>query len=84
MKSNGCSQRFFNISISTLYEHAPCKKKYARANHMPCLTKDLLKVIMAKSRLRNNFLKIKTGEENRTLYVKQQNYCISLLSEPKA
>ena len=60
------------------------KKKYARVNHMPCLTKDLLKVIMAKSRLRNNFLKIKTGEENRTLYVKQQNYCISLLSELKA
>lgn len=60
------------------------KKKYARANHMPCLTKDLLKVIMAKSRLRNNFLKIKTDEENRTLYVKQQNYCISLLSKPKA
>ena len=60
------------------------KKKYARANHMPCLTKDLLKVIMAKSRLRNNFLKIKTDEENRTLYVKQQNYCISLLSKSKA
>ena len=84
MKSNDCFQRFFNISILTLNEHAPNKKKYAQGNHMPCLTKDLLKVIMAKSRLRNNFLKIKTDEENRTLYVKQQNYCISLLSKPKA
>ena len=32
-------------------------------------------------RLRNNFLNIKTEEESRTLYVKQQNRCGSLFSK---
>ena len=37
---------------------------------------------MARSRLRNKFLNKKT-EENRTLYVKQRNYCVSLLRKTK-
>ena len=49
---------------------------------MPFLTKDLLKVIMTRSRLRDIFLNKKT-EENRTLYVKQRNYCVSLLRKTK-
>ena len=38
-------------------------------------TKDLWKATMARFRLRNKFLNNKT-EENRTLYVKQRNYCV--------
>ena len=37
---------------------------------------------MKSSRLRNNFLKNRTGG-NKTLYTKQRNYCISLLKKPK-
>ena len=37
---------------------------------------------MKRSRLRNNFLKIRT-RENKILYTKQRNYCISLLTKYK-
>ena len=37
---------------------------------------------MKRSRLRNNFLKNKT-EQNKTLYTKQRNYCVSLLKKSK-
>ena len=49
---------------------------------MPFITKDLSKAIMKRSRLRNNFLKNRTGE-NKTLYTKQRNYCVSLLKKSK-
>ena len=71
-------QRFCDINITTLIKHAPSKKKYARWNQMFFLTKDLSKAIMARFRLCNNFLNNKT-EENRALYAKQRNYCVSLL-----
>ena len=67
-----------DINITTLNEHAPSKKKYARGNQMFFLTKDLSKAITERSRLRNKFLNNKI-EENRTLYVKQRSYCISIL-----
>ena len=71
-------QRFCDVNITTLNEHAPSKKKYARGNQMPFLTKYLSKAIATRSRLRNKFLNKKT-EEKRTLYVKQRNYRVSLL-----
>ena len=37
---------------------------------------------MKRSRLCNNFLKNRTGE-NKTLYIKQRNYCVSLLKKSK-
>ena len=49
---------------------------------MPFMTKDLSKNIMKKSRLRNKFLK-NNNEENRKLYTKQRNYCVSLLRKTK-
>ena len=49
---------------------------------MSFLTKDLSKALMTRSRLRNKFLNHKP-EENRTLYVKQRNYCVSLLRKTK-
>ena len=49
---------------------------------MPLITKDLSKAIMKRSRLRNNFLKNRTGK-NKTLYTKQWNYCVSLLKKSK-
>ena len=49
---------------------------------MPFITKYPSKAIMKRSRLHNNFLKNRTGE-NKTLYTKQRNYCISLLKKSK-
>ena len=58
------------------------REKIVRGNQMPFITKDLSKAIMKRSRLRNNFLKNRTGE-NKTLYTKQRNYCVSLLKKSK-
>ena len=69
-------QRFYDIDINILNRHAPHKIKHARGNQMPFITKDLSKAIMKRSRLCNNFLKNRMGE-NKTLYTKQRNYCIS-------
>ena len=50
---------------------APIKKKYARGNQMPFMTKELSKEIMLRSRLRNKFLIDKT-DENHFLYTQQE------------
>ena len=46
------------------------------------ITKYLSKAITKRSRLRNNFLKNRT-RENKTLYTKQRNCCVSLLKKSK-
>ena len=63
-------------------KHAPRKKKYARGNQMPFFTKQLSKEIMTISRLRNKYLRNR-NEDNRALYVKQRNYCVSLLRKSR-
>ena len=68
--------------MDTLNSFAPIKKKYARGNQMPFMTKNLSKEIMTRSRLRNKYLKHKT-EENRLLYTQQRNKCVSLLRKTK-
>ena len=75
-------QRFCDININILNRPALRNRKLARGNQMPFITKDLSKAIMKRSRLRNNFLKNKT-EQNKTLYTKQRNYCVSLLKKSK-
>ena len=47
------------------------KKKNVRGNQMPFIAKELSKEIMARSRLRNNDLIDKTGE-NRFLYTQKK------------
>ena len=71
-------KRFCELSVSILNKHAPRKKSYARGNHMPFFTKELSKEIMTRSRLRKKYLKNR-NEENRAIYVKQRNYCVSLI-----
>ena len=70
------------VTMDTLNLFAPIKKKYARGNQMPFMTKDLSKEMMTRSRLRNKYLKDKT-EENRLLYTQQRNKCVSLLRKTK-
>ena len=71
-------QRFSYISLATLNKHAPCKIEHVRGNQMPFLDKELLKPITTRTKLRNNFLQNKSVE-NRMLYAKERNFCVSLL-----
>ena len=75
-------KRFCELSVNVLNKHVPRKKKYARGNQMPFFTKELSKEIMTRSRLRDKYLKNR-NEENRAIYVKQINYCVSLLRKSK-
>ena len=75
-------EKFCKTTMDTLNLFAPIKKKYARGNQMPFMTKDLSKEMMTRSRLRNKYLKDKT-EENRLLYTQQRNKCVSLLRKTK-
>ena len=46
-------EKFYKTTVDTLNLFAPVKKKYARGNQMPFMTKDLSKEMMTRSRLRN-------------------------------
>ena len=76
--NDGRSKRFCELSVHIFNKHAPRRKRYARGNQMLFFTKELSKEIMTRSRLCNKYLKNR-NEENRTIYVKQRNYCVSLL-----
>ena len=75
-------KRFCELSVNVLNKYAPRKKKYARGNQMLFFTKEISKEIMTSFRLRNKYLKSR-NEENRAIYVKQRNYCVSLLRKSK-
>ena len=75
-------QHFLNIFIDILNKHSPIKQKYLRANQERFMTKDLHKVIMERSRLRNKLLRDRT-DISREQYKKQRNICVSLLKKAK-
>ena len=75
-------QRFCDININILDRHATRKRKLAPGNQMSFITEDISKSVMKRPGLRHNFLKNKT-EQNKTLYTKQKNYCVSLLKKLK-
>jgi hypothetical protein len=74
--------KFLHICLDSLNRHAPCKRKFVRGNQSPFMNKSLSKAIMTRSRLRNSYLKNRTGE-NRQKFVEQRNYCVSLLRKTK-
>ena len=51
------------------------KKKYLRANHANFVTKQLRKIIMERSKLRNDFLKDRNGA-SQSAYRKRRNLCV--------
>ena len=71
---------FCNITLKTL--DASRRTKHLRGNQLPFMTKDLSKNIMKRSRLRKKYLK-NNNEQNRKLYTKQRNYCVSLVRKTK-
>ena len=70
-------EKFCNITLKTLDK---CMLRGWK--NMPFMTKDLSKNIMKKSRLRNKYVE-NNNKENRKLYAKQRNYCVSLLRKTK-
>ena len=50
-------QRFCNINLEVLNQHAPQNKKYVRDNQMLFMRKQLSKKLMNRSRICNNFLR---------------------------
>ena len=53
---------FCDISINILIRQPLRKRKHAQENQMTFITKDLSKSVMKRPRLRNNFLKNRTGK----------------------
>ena len=62
---------FFDICRTTLDQHLPREKKFARGNHISFINKILSKEIMKRTKLRNEFFKDRT-EENRNRYASQR------------
>ena len=75
-------EKFLQICIDTLNIFPPCKKKKSRENKMRFMNKSLKKTHMERSRLRNIYVKNKT-DTDRIAYIKQRNYCVSLLWKTK-
>ena len=63
-------------------KHAPCKNRYLSANHKSFISSEIQKGTMRRARLRNCFLE-RTSDENRQLFCKQRNECVSLLQKGK-
>ena len=49
--NNNGFRDFFDICRTTLDQHAPRKKNYARGNHMPFINKTLSEEIMKRTKL---------------------------------
>ena len=63
--------------IEIVEHHAPLKKRFVRGNQAPFMNKELRQAIYTRSRLRNNFCKNPT-KENEKKYKIQRNKCVSL------
>ena len=71
-----------DICLFLLNKHAPVKQKFVRGNDGLFMTKKLRKAIMIRSRLKNNYNKIKSDICFKA-YKKQRNFCTSLLRKTK-
>ena len=75
-------KNFLQICISVLDKLAPQRKKYDRDNNTPFMNKPFAREHMKRTHLRNQFLKTRS-EVNRISFIKQRNYCVSLLRKTK-
>ena len=63
---------FSEICTDVLDKHAPQRKWYLRSNHKPFMNNEISKTVIARTRLRNRFLKNRSNQ-NRDLFRKQRN-----------
>ena len=73
---------FCKICTETLNKHASRKRKTISGNQGPFINKQISKALMKRTELCNKFFKHKT-DESRQAFVKQRNYCVSLLRKSK-
>ena len=73
---------FSFICCEVLNKHAPQKQRYLCAKHKPFINAEIAEAIMIWSRMRYRFLKHRS-DENRRLFQKQRNMCVSLLRKAK-
>ena len=66
-------ESFEQVFLEALNKHAPLKKKFLRANHVPYMKKSLCKAIMRRPDLEIKHLKNRTIE-NKAKYKKQKNF----------
>ena len=79
--SNGL-EKCLQIRICVLDKLTPQKKRCNRGNNMPYMNELLARAHMKRTRLLNQFLKNKS-EVNRINFIKQRNFCVSLLRKTK-
>ena len=72
-------EKFLEICVKSLHQHALCKKKTLRGNHSPFMNKKLSKAILTRTKLRNKFRKNQTDENQKTLYAAAKLLVIGLL-----
>ena len=75
--NNSSFNELKTIFIELLNKVAPLKTKYLRANYCQFMTKELSKVILRRTKLRNQFLKKRTLEA-KLKYNKQRNLCVNM------
>ena len=73
---------FKNTVFGIFNKYSHINKKYIPANKEPFITKELHKAIMKISKLRNNFLKLKTFPYKRA-YTSQRNFLEKSLRNTK-
>ena len=73
---------FSEICTDVLDKHAPQRKWYLRSNHKLFMNNEISKTIIARTRLRNRFLKNRSNQ-NRDLFRKQRNLRLRLLRKSK-
>ena len=52
---------FKNVCMDVINKHGPLKRKYLSPNHVEYMDKELSKAIMKRSKLRNDYLKHRSG-----------------------
>ena len=62
-------EKFCKTTMDTLNSFAFIKKKHARDDQMPFMTKNLSKEIMTRSRLRNKYLKVQSCKSCNNKYM---------------
>ena len=68
--------------MGVLNKHVPLKTKIIRANNAPFMNKNMRKLVMTRSRLKNKFNK-EPSVENERAYKKQRNACVNLFRKAK-
>ena len=75
-------EEFHGIFMGVLNKHVPLKTKIIRANNAPFMNKNMRKLVMTRSRLKNKFNK-EPSVENERAFKKQRNVCVNLFRKAK-